>query len=248
MIKTLVFSDMTGGGGKAFNGEALTQDVLALHAAAIQEQLNGPFADAWGLGQTTCRVGAPMGADCTGDEWLVGYWQHPDQANAAGYHTTDPSGRPYGKVFLDDGATMSSGSRAASVIASHESLELRGDPFANFLAMRKNGTFDMIEACDAVQDTTYTASNGVEVSNFLFLTAFDEGALGPWDHLGLLTSQYGTTIGGYRITATLCMNPDGSTRFQIKAKGPAFIDEKEHRRKSRPHARAALRGVQVWEE
>lgn len=249
-MTTLVFSDMTNGTGKTFDGSPLTQEVLEWHAAAIQEQLNGPFAAAWNLGPVTCRVGAPMAVDCTGDEWLMGYWQHPDQAGAAGYHAVDPGGRSYGKVFLDDASTLSNGVRSASVIASHEGLELRADPYGNLMAMRLDAsmTWDMVEVADAVEDTTYKASNGVEVSNFLLPTAFKPGDAGPWDYLKVLSAQYGTTAGGYRITGTMVLRPDGSMRFQITAKGPAFIDEKQQRRKSRPTARAMHRGVQFWEE
>lgn len=215
MINCIVFSDFTNGAGKAANGEQISNDVLAAHAAAVQEQLCGPFADAWDGAQVYCRVGAPNGADCGPNERLMGYWQTPDQPGAAGYHATDPSGRPFGKVFLDDAATMSTGPQAASVIASHESLEITLDPTANLLALRADGlTFDAYEACDAVEDTTYTASNGCEVSNFLFPAAFDPGAAKPYDKLGALQNQYDKTADGYRIMGTASISQAGAAKHE----------------------------------
>jgi hypothetical protein len=216
MINCIVFSDFTNGTGKTPNGDVISNEALASHAAAVQEQLCGAFADAWDGAKVYCRVGAPNGEDVGPNERLMGYWQHPDIAGAAGYHATDPSGRPYGKVFLDDAATMSNGPQAASVIASHEACELTLDPTANLLALRLDGlTFDAYEACDAVEDTTYTASNGVEVSNFLTPAAFDPGAVGPYDKLGVLQSQYGMTPGGYRITGTASIAQNGAMKHEV---------------------------------
>jgi len=238
MIDCIVFSDFTSGTGKASSGEALTTEVLAAHAAAIQEQLAGPFAAAWDSAPAKCRVGAPNGADVGENERLMGYWQSPDVAGAAGYHATDPSGRPYGKVFLDDAATMSVGAQAASVIASHEACEMTLDPTANLFAIRTDGTLDAYEASDAVQDTTYAASNNVEVSNFLFPAAFDPGAPGPYDKLAVLQHQYDTTPGGYRITGTATLG-----KLAFKASGPGLADPAVLARKSRAHGRAARRGA-----
>lgn len=241
MINCIVFSDFTNGTGKTANGEIISNDVLTAHAAALQEQLCGPFADAWDGAQVNCRVGAPNGADVGPNERLMGYWQHSDQPGAAGYHATDPQGRPYGKVFLDDAQTMSSGPQAASVLSSHEGLEMTLDPTANLFAARVDGTVDAYEASDAVEDTTYTASNGCEVSNFLTPAAFDPGVAGPFDYLGKLQSQYDTTPGGYRITGSVTIDSQGQARFQVKAEGPGILDEKKRERKMRKHSRAYKR-------
>lgn len=244
MINCIVFSDFTNGQGKARNGEQISHDVLAAHAAAIQEQLCGPFADAWDGAQVRCRVGAPNGTDCGADERLMCYFQTPDQPGAAGYHATDPNGRPYGKVFLDDAETMSGGPRAASVIASHEGCEMTLDPTANLFAARMDGTLDAYEASDAVEDTTYTATNGIEVSNFLYPAAFDPGASGPYDKLGALQNQYDTTSGGYRITGTVQINAaTGKAEVVYKAAGPGLADQETLSRKMRKHGRSYKRGV-----
>lgn len=256
MIACIVFSDFTNGTGRTENGEIISVEVLAAHAAAIQEQLCGPFADAWDGAPVNCRVGAPNGEDVGPGEWVMGYWQTSDQPGAAGYHTTDPSGKPYGKVFLDDAQAMSSGPMAASVLASHESYEIRMDPSANLLALRGDGaTFDALEMCDAVEDTTYKASNGVEVSNFLLPSAFDPGASGPFDHLGVLTDPYGTTPGGYRIIGTAVLGNANAAvlahevkheaKIVWRAVGPGLDDPKKRERKMRKHARTQQRGV-AW--
>jgi len=236
MIDCIAFCDMTGGTGKAGSGEALTVDVLAAHAAAVQEQLLGPFADAWDSAPARCRVGAPGGTDVGPNERLMGYWQTPDQPGAAGYHTVDPKGRPYGKVFLDDAATLSSGAEAASVIASHEALEMTLDPTATLFALNIDGTLYAYEASDAVEDTTYTASNNVTVSNFLHRAFFDPGAPPPYDHLGLLKAPFTTTPGGYQISGTASIGG-----FRVKAAGPGLSNPVVLARKSRPTSRGAKR-------
>lgn len=244
MIRRIVFSDFTNGTGKTPDGTILTNDILAAHAAAVQEQLCGAVANAWYWSQLNFRVGAPNGADLSDNEWLMGYWQTSDQPGAAGYHATDPQGRPYGKIFLDDAQSMSQGSQAASVLASHETCEIRGDSTANLLAIRSDGsTFDAFELCDAVEDTTYTASNGVEVSNFLLPNAFDPGASGPYDHLGALSDQYGMTPGGYRITGVASIGPNADRKIEFMVTfGPA-VDKKKKLRKMRKHSRANMRGA-----
>lgn len=245
MIDCIVFSDFTNGTGKAQNGEVISTDILAAHAAAVQEQLCGPVADSHDIAPTRTRVGAPNGADVGPGEWLMGYWQTPDQPGAAGYHTTDPSGNPYGKVFLDDAMTMTDGPEAASVIASHEGCEMRADPSANLLALRGDGaTFDAFELCDAVEDTTYKASNGVEVSNFLLAAAFDPGAVGPFDYLKQLADAYAMTPGGYRTIGAASIAPDGSIKMLWKAVGPGLEDPKKKQRKMRQNSRAQRRKVE----
>jgi hypothetical protein len=241
MIECLVFSDLTGGSGQAGSGEKLTQQVLADHAAACEEQLSGPVADAWDSAPVRCRVGAPNGADVGPNEWVMAYFQHSDEAGAAGYHAVDPKGKPYGRIFLDDAATMSKGASSASVIASHEAGEITKDPSANLFAMRADGTLDAFELCDKVQNTCYPAKNGIDVSNFLYPSAFVGGAPGPYDHLGVMKSQYDTS-NGYGITATIEF--DQTTNAAKLVTRASAVSAEQQARKQRPHSRASKRNVQ----
>lgn len=246
MTPTYVFSDMTGGTGRTGDGALIDTATLVMHAAAIGQQLLRDYSPAWDSAPYATRFGAPGGADVGDGERLVGYFQDPDVAGAAGYHATTPNGKPYCKVFLSDAATLSSGAQAASVIASHEVLETSGDPGANLFAARADGqTVDALEMCDAVEDTTYTSPTGIELSNFLLPAAFDPGAPGPWDFLKVLSTAYDTTPGGYRITATIVVAADGSAKLLYVAKGPGLLDPAKHARKTRLHSRMHARGVDL---
>lgn len=144
---------------------------------------------------------ANPGDPLANNEYEVGIWDNSDAPGAAGYHATDPTGKPYGKVFRDAVDGIRDGSFPLSVVLSHEVIELLLDKTASDFSLRADGvTLDAIEGCDAVEDMTYPdADTGVPLSNYLLPSAFDPGAPGPWDRMSILTDQYGTTPGGYRI-------------------------------------------------
>jgi len=204
-------------GGKVQDGTALAPEVLATIASAVSKQLNGEFAAEWG-GTYGVRVGKSDGSDVADDETEVAIFQNEDVSGAAGYHARDPKGRAYIHVALDDGATLTTGSGALSVIISHECLETSADFPANRWADRAGSSEEALEVSDRVEDTSYEI-DGVAVSNFLLKSAFDPGADAPWDHLNVLTAEDGATPGGYVIErqqgTETTPSPDGSLTIKV---------------------------------
>lgn len=231
-VPCYVFCDHAVGKGTSDDGDVLTLEVLEQIRAACTDQLNEEVSDEYG-GLTNSRVGASDGSDLVAGEVEVAFFQHSDAAGAAGYHDRRPDGTPYMRVFLDDADTLTEGPGAASVIASHECCETRGDPGANRWADRADGQEEAFELCDRVEDTTYR-KNGVEVSNFLLQAAFDPGAPGPYDYLGVLVGQLDTTPGGYVITRQLALGR------RARARG---LDGAKRERKFHPASRLHRRNV-----
>ena len=114
----------------------------------------------------------------------------PDHAGALGYHTEDPNGRVWGRVFakpvLSNGGTMLNGSLSVSTVLSHEVLETFVDKSVNFWADKLDGkTMIAMEIADPVENDSYTVqvSTGVlsknvavSVSNFVTDAWFDPQA------------------------------------------------------------------------
>lgn len=173
----------------------------------------------WNLAAPVSYRIAKVGDTLDADEYEVGRFDTADQPRAAGYHTVDPHGKPYGKWFINTcDALFSGGTMAEQTVASHESLELWGDCFANRYAMRNDRkTFDAVELCDACEDVTYPSKSGGAMSDYLLPAAFDPGLAGPWDKLSALSGPYDTTPGGYRITATSAVEDDGTSSFRTLA-------------------------------
>jgi hypothetical protein len=141
-------------------------------AAALQTQAMQHFApNDWGVGAHLHVI--PKGQAPPPAWWQLVLLDDADQADALGYHDVTAAGKPLGKVFvktsLDDGQTPSS-------VASHELLEMLGDPSCNLwatapLADTKADVY-AFEACDAVEGQPYQI-DGVTVSNFVTRPYFE---------------------------------------------------------------------------
>lgn len=137
----------------------------------------------------------------------------PDQAGALGYHTTDDSGNPWGRVFaspvLDNGGTVLRGSLSVSAVLSHEVLETFVDFNVNLWADRFDGTEVAVEVCDPVEADAYdvlvgTAQVPVAVSNFVLDEWFDAfQTTGKFDYLGNVKAPLQMSAGGYIIVRDL---------------------------------------------
>jgi hypothetical protein len=235
-------------------GGQLTPGRLSCIAQALQLQLSGDFSDEWG-GIFSVRAGANDASDVAADEVELGIFDHSDQAGAAGYHSTDPKGKAYGRAFREDADSLTSGPRALSVIVSHEGLEIAGDPGANRWADRGDGTEEALEMSDRIEDTVYdvTLQSGekITMSNFLHQSAFDPGASGPYDRLGILGTQTDQTPGGYAILRQtgpfLAKRADKDKALGMAAKvmvrGLENRSESELKRKKHEGSRTRRRGV-----
>ena len=87
-----------------------------------------------------------------------------DVAEALGYHSEDPGGRVYGRVFASPvlkaggGVLKDEGLGSVSATLSHEIIELFVDSGCNLWADRGNNVLVAYEACDPVEDASYVIS------------------------------------------------------------------------------------------
>lgn len=166
---------------------------------AWSEQIFGPFADAHGDRVCGFRIAEP-GTDRLDGELAMNFRDTiPEAPNALAYHQV-VNGIPDIELGVDLFAALTTGSESLSCGGSHELLELILDAGANGWKDKQDGSGLMgaEEACDVVQNAFYTASNGFAVSNFLLPSYFIPGAPGPWDSMGVMTSQSDLS-NGYEI-------------------------------------------------
>jgi hypothetical protein len=182
----------------------VTESVLERIASAVEEQLQIHYANLWQSAGVAFQAVTPDKVRDTDSPLVV--FDSADQAGALGYHAVTPQGLPYGKIFvtpiLENGGTVLSGPNSLSVTISHEALEMRGDPYANFWADMGDdaGTEDALELSDRTEADAYLIE-GVAVSNFLGPRAFRDGP-GPYDWMNLLKTPWEVRPGGYAIRRT----------------------------------------------
>jgi hypothetical protein len=172
--------------------------VLIAIAEALSVQIQRDFAPAWGVEDATVTVNG------RGDK--IHFFDNAHARDGYGYHEVDPQGQPYAHVAaeasLHAGNTWVSGTDAISASASHEVLEMLGDPWANEWCFDGNAKLWSREVCDPVQEDIYTIRVGqieVTVSNFVLPAYFNPAADGPYDYLGVLTKPFTLAKGGYGV-------------------------------------------------
>lgn len=120
----------------------------------------------------------------------------PTMDNALGYHDRKPDGTPIAYVFV--GLAKELGEDWTS-IASHEVLEILGDPDLTLSTQMSDGFWDR-EVCDRVEQDKYEI-DGVKLSNFNTAAAFSPPDHAPhglkYDHMGLSTKPNEVRPGGY---------------------------------------------------
>ena len=122
-----------------------------------------------------------------------------DVEGALGYHDMDVN-VPMGKIFVK---TVQESGESLSTTVSHEVAELLVDPFCESLVINnETGTIYPYEVCDAVEEGSFDAPNGIKLSNFVFPEWFEgwNTTAGKYDWLGVLTKPFELDKGGY-ITA-----------------------------------------------
>jgi len=215
-----------------------------LIAQAIDKQLKKHAVPAWGSASNwSCAayITNPNAAPASAYDLVI--LDDADQAGALGYHDQDPNGRPYAKAFaktvLDNGGDIRTSANSVSVTASHEALEIFGDPQAGYWSQMPSGKLIAMELCDPVEEDSYLISVGltlikVPVSNFVLPSYFDTMPQDQkFDYLGNLSAPFSMTSGGYQILMTA---GKVSQKF-----GKAFPKWKKAGKKF-PAARTAKRG------
>jgi hypothetical protein len=150
--------------------------------AALQQQVSRHFSPIWGIDAQLFFYGRDVKPPA--DLWWLVVLDDTDQAGDLGYHDTTDQGLPLGKVFAKTDQVYQS---QWSVTASHELLEMLGDPYINLAATQypgNNGTYMSLyayEVCDPCEADQYGyLIDGVLVSNFVFPTWFE----GFWPPFG----------------------------------------------------------------
>ncbi len=139
---------------------------------ALQTQVTRDFSQAWGI-EADLRF-VSKGQKPNTEEWWLAILDDSDQAGALGYHDVTNEGLPLAKVFAKTDLNYN---EKWSVTASHELLEMLGDPEINltvFIESKTGGRLYAYETCDACEADKFGYKiNGVLVSDFVFPSWFE---------------------------------------------------------------------------
>jgi len=172
----------------------IDRDAFGRYAAAQQRQVTEHFGPVYGL-----DVQLQVAADHKPNEEAVVFCDHPDQADALGYHElVQSSETPLGFVFPGLGAKYSTPWES---IGSHETLEQIKDPYCNRAAVgiwARRPAIIADEPADPCQNDLY-AIDDVPMSNFVTPAWFDATNTGAgfYDLLGLVKTPCTLRPGGY---------------------------------------------------
>lgn len=173
---------------------------------ACDIQLKRDACPAWGY-EESLVVSAKSLKSVPKGFYIISIIDDADQADALGYHSETPSGRPYGRVFvkpvMDEGGTYITGSSSVSCTLSHEVLEMWCDPWVNTWYENDDGKLWSGEICDPVESDSYSiVVNGhrVAVSNFVLPSYFNAGQKKTkYDFLKVLNKPFSINKGGYAM-------------------------------------------------
>jgi hypothetical protein len=178
----------------------LTDNQVAELITALQKQVTDEFCPVWGT-NADLRIVAKGTPPASGSWWMV-LLDDSDQANALGYHDMTSEGLPIGKVFA--GSDLKAGT-SWTVTASHELLEMLGDPDINLTVFAQNtntaGILYAYEVCDACEDDSVGYKiDDVLVSDFVYPAWFEsfrtEGST-QFDRMNKIHNPFGLLAGGY---------------------------------------------------
>jgi hypothetical protein len=178
----------------------LTDNQISTVVPILQKQVTDDFYPAWGVNADLTFV--PSAGDPKPDSWWLVILDDSDQANALGYHDITSEGQPLGKVFA--GSDMKFGS-SWTVTASHELLEMLGDPDVNLTAFVQTsntaGTLYAYEVCDACEADNYGYKiDGVDVSDFVYpawFESFRKASSTQFDRQKQIQEPFQLLTGGY---------------------------------------------------
>lgn len=170
---------------------------VAAVVAALQKQVDMDFDPVWNRGANLSLVTA---AQSDRAAWQLVLLDDSDQADALGYHDLTAAGLPLGKVFVK---TTMDDKLNWTITASHELLEMLGDPDINLCAEYSGpgnkSRFYAYEVCDACEDDSFAYEiDGVMVSDFVLPEWFMQTAQrDAYDFKGHITKPFQLLKGGY---------------------------------------------------
>jgi len=173
----------------------LTDAQVQAFVPALQQQVSQDAGPVWNFDAKLVFV--PKGGTPDPTTWWLVILDDSDQAGALGYHELTSTGLPIGKVFAK---TDIQDNLQTSVTASHELLEMLGDPDINLTVLNETNTkLYMRELCDAPEDDSLAyAINGVLVSDFCLPSWFQDGVSAPsYSFKGNLPGPFQLATGGY---------------------------------------------------
>jgi hypothetical protein len=151
----------------------LNETDITQAVAALQKQVTNDFRPIWGT-DAELTIVAKGSQPASGSWWLV-LLDDTDQANALGYHDLTTEGLPVGKVFA---ASDLKAGTSWTVTASHELLEMLGDPNINLTVFVQNsntaGMLYAYEVCDACEDDSFGYKiDDILLSDFVYPSWFE---------------------------------------------------------------------------
>lgn len=168
--------------------------------AVLQKQVTNDFRPVWGADAELKIV--PKGTQPPAGSWWLVLLDDSDQANALGYHDLTSEGLPISKVFAASDLKVGT---SWTVTASHELLEMLGDPNINLTVFVQNsnaaGILYAYEVCDACEDDSlgYRIDN-VLLSDFVYPAWFEsfrtEGST-QFDRLNKIQKPFDILVNGY---------------------------------------------------
>ncbi len=178
----------------------LTDNQVQSAVPALQIQVHRDFAPVWGIDADLTFI--PQGGPPPPSSWWLGVFDNSDQAGALGYHDLTPQGLPLGKIFA---ATDNQYGEQWTVTASHELLEMLGDPDINLAAFVQSsdtaGRLYAYEVCDACEaDAVGYQISGVLVSDFVYpawFESFRQQGSTQFDQQGKISAPFQLLPGGY---------------------------------------------------
>jgi hypothetical protein len=198
---------------------------------ALQIQVTRDFAPVWGVDAQLTFV--PTGKAPVKETWWLTVLDNSDQAGALGYHDLTPEGLPLGKAFA--ASDLQYGLKW-TVTASHELLEMLGDPNINLAATQEPGrngavmTLYAYEVCDACESDDFGYDiDGVTVSDFVYpawFESFRASGSTEFDYRGKIKDPFELLRGGY-ISVYDVESGQGWTQLTAEA-GPMKYASRPH--------------------
>jgi hypothetical protein len=195
--------------------KVLSDPAVQAAVPALQTQVHRDFYPPWGVDADLTFV--HKGHQPPAGSWWLVILDSTDQAGALGYHDLTTDGLPLGKVFA---ATDEQYGLSWTVTASHELLEMLGDPDINLSAFVQTGnntaSLFSYEVCDPCEmDEQGYEINGVKVSDFVYPSWFEgfrEPGSTQFDYKGQINAPLKLLPGGYCAVLDI---PTGLGWYQI---------------------------------
>ena len=205
------------------NQSSVVTDAEASKAVkALQKQVRRDFYPPWGVDADLTFVA--KGKTPAAKTWWLTILDNSDEAGALGYHDVTTDGLPLGKIFAK---TDQQYGTSWTVTASHELLEMLGDPDINLTTFVQSSNtagilyaYEVADACEA--DNFGYKIDGVLVSDFVFPSWFEEfrKAGTQFDYGNHIKKPFQLLPGGY--ISYFDVATGGGWQQKTAEKGPGY--------------------------